>query len=136
MEYDREYQLRVYIDDKRALIGDLSSRKQQDDVLLGLLAVSDAASGNDTLDMIYARSGVPGLGTPEPNSVELSCGDIYGDDLQASITFIPGGDSLPGVRGQAAMQKQRPTCWSPCAFFSSRMLRHKGQPQVHASTGV
>ena len=70
------YPLHVYADEKGRLLGDLCAYYSEDDLLLGLHEAAHAASGSDTLDMVYTRSEVGKVniyGTKTHTSHRLRC---------------------------------------------------------------
>jgi hypothetical protein len=64
-------------------------------LLLGLHEVAHAASGSDTLDMVYKRSKVREAITWDQNN-HVTQAQIYGDDLQAVVVFMPAMDEEVG----------------------------------------
>jgi hypothetical protein len=92
MDPDDSIHLKVYLDDNRLLIGDLYTLRPRCEMLLGLHDVAHAASGHDTLGMVFTRSNVEREASIETESFGCSWSrTLWGDDVQAYITFWPFG---------------------------------------------
>jgi hypothetical protein len=85
MDPDALIQLKVYKGDHGLPIGDLHKLTPQSELLLELHEVADAASGDDTLGIVYTRSNAEREAVDETENF----GCLWSRTLWGHITFWP-----------------------------------------------
>jgi hypothetical protein len=91
MDHDALIRLDVYVGSNGSRIGYLKSHRAEDELMFKLREVAHAASGSDTLDMVYIRSESERASFLRVKETFGRPSRLLGRDLHARIIFIPQG---------------------------------------------